>query len=124
MLFWYAAETVPPEGEQEYSSANSSDSSASTARVYRPPPAFPYGITVKRRIAQDVTMSEDGKQKRYEPVWNPGTGVDDEERLYRSYLLTIPEARRKLKGSVMEDVVVRSWEAIQLRIAMESKEST
>ena len=124
MLFWYAAETVPFEVEQIYSSTQASETNELATRTYRPPAAFPNGMTVTQRVAQDTITGDDGKQKLYEPVWHPGTGMDEEERLYRSYLLTVPEARRKLRGSVMEDVVRRSWEAIQLRKGMESKDST
>ena len=124
MLFWYAAETVTPEIEQDYGSTETGDSSGLAARIYGPPPAFPDDMTLKQRIVEDTIIGEDGTQKCYEPIWHPGTGVDEEEKLYRSFLLTIPEARRKLKGSVMEDVVRRSWEAVQLRMTMEEEEAT
>ena len=120
MLFWYAAETVPSEVELSYSRPKSSDTQELASRIYRPPPPYPGGLTIKQRIAQDMSVAEDERQKSYEPIWHPGTGVDEEEKLYRSYLLTISEARRRLKGSVMEDVVRRSWGAVQLRIEMES----
>jgi hypothetical protein len=39
--------------------------------------------------------------------------------LYRSSLVSIDEALRKLRGTVMADVVRRAWEAVQLRIHIE-----
>ena len=123
MLFWYAAETVTSEIEEAYGSAESGGPTGVAARIYQPPPRFPNDMTLKQRIVKDTAIAGDGKQKLYEPVWHPGTGVDEEEKLYRSSLLTIPEARRKLRGSVLEDVVRRGWEAIQLRMEMEEKEA-
>ena len=102
MLFWYAAETVPSGVERQYSS---------NARLYQPPPAFPESTTIKQRIGEDE-VEKDGKQTIYEPLWHEGTGVDEEEAQYKSYLLPIEEARQKLKGSVMEDVIKRAWEAV------------
>lgn len=115
ILFWFAAETLPPQIEQSYSTAEASPS------PYRPPPAFPVDATLKQRIAEDMMLEEVRKEKLYEPIKHEGTGVDDEERLYHSFLLPIAEAKRKLKGSVMEDVVRRGWEGIQLRMEMEAE---
>jgi len=55
----------------------------------------------------------------YEPPRHLGTGVDEEEALYEAYLLPIPDACHKLRGSIMADVVRRGWEAVLLRIRME-----
>lgn len=59
------------------------------------------------------------ERKAYEPLKHIGTGVDEEEALYESYLLPIAEARKKLNGTIMADVVRRSWEAIELRMRIE-----
>ncbi|TKA62121.1 hypothetical protein B0A55_11492 [Friedmanniomyces simplex] len=107
MLFWYAAETVPWDVEDE------------SGCVYRAPDPFPAGMTIRQRIAMDDTTGDDAKQGVYEPVRHEGTGVDEEELMYKSYLLPIAEARRKLKGSVMEDVIWRGWEGVRLRMEME-----
>ena len=113
MLFWYAAETLPPEDEQSYVW------NATNSMLYRIPNAFPKAMTLEQRLLLDSQVGNGDHGKLYEPVQHEGTGVDDEERLYRSQLLTIEDARKTLKGSVMEDVVKRGWEAIQLRLKME-----
>lgn len=119
MLFWYAAETVPREVEEMYSDAQSTGTASTTGRIYRPPTSFPADMTLASRIAEDTVSGDTGERRMYEPVWHEGTGVDEEELLYRSSLLPIGEARRKLKGSVMEDVVRRGWDGVQLRLRME-----
>ena len=118
LLFWYGAETVPPEVEQTYVLPESHVNNERSP-IYRPPPGFPEGLTLKRRIAMDNVVGEDGQQAIYEPIHIPGTAQNDEERMYESHFLTIADARRKLKGSVMEDVVRRGWDAVQLRMRME-----
>ena len=57
--------------------------------------------------------------KDYEPPRHEGTGVNEEEMLYHSYLLKVGDAMAKLKGSVMADVVREGWEAIQARMREE-----
>lgn len=113
ILFWYIAETVPEEVEKSYPLPGTPGHS----RIYRPPEPFPKDMTIKERIAQDGRP--DGEI--YEPVRHEGTGVDEEEALYESYLLPVEEARRKLKGSILEDVVRRGWEGILRREQMEEK---
>lgn len=122
LLFWYAAETVPEDVEKEYTAAQAQIGQAAGARAYRPPPAFPADLTLEQRIGQDVTWQPIGKQV-YEPRRHEGTGVDEEELLYDSYLLPVDEARQKIKGTVMEDVVKRAYEAIKLRKSMEQSKS-
>lgn len=56
----------------------------------------------------------------WEPVRHENTGVDEEEALYLSYLVPITEAREKLRGSIMADVVRKGWEGICERLRMES----
>ncbi|KAK4508012.1 hypothetical protein PRZ48_001747 [Zasmidium cellare] len=102
LLFWYVAETVP---EMEDGVA---------------PRAFPREGTLRRRIEEDVVVGEDGKRGIYEPVRHEGTGVDEEEALYTSRLMSVEEACGRLRGSVMEDVVRRGWEGIQERLRMEA----
>jgi hypothetical protein len=120
MLFWYAAETVPAEIEEEYADAPSGSNQAGASRLYRPPPGFPKDITIKQRIAADDII-QNGDHSAYEPVWHSGTGVNEEEKLYRSYLLTVPEAITKLKGSVMADVIRRAWDGIEYRMEIEEE---
>lgn len=120
MLFWYAAETVPREIEESYTAAQASSDAGQAARVYRAPMPFPADMTLRQRVALDAVQGADGRQKVYEPVWHEGTGVDEEELLYKSYLLSLDEARRRVKGSVMEDVIRRAWEGVQLRMRMEA----
>jgi 8-oxo-dGTP pyrophosphatase MutT (NUDIX family) len=114
VLFWYAAETVPGEVERAYAGAEEG-----LGRLYVPPPEFPAGLTIKERIRMDQLSDAPSDRQIYEPVWHEGTGVDEEEALYRSSLMSIDEALQKLGGTVMADVVRRAWEAIQLRIEME-----
>lgn len=70
-------------------------------------------------MAQDTRTSAEGKETVYEPPRHEGTGVDEEELLYESYLLSVAEAQQRLKRSIQGDVVRRAWEAIQLRIQIE-----
>lgn len=122
ILFWYAAETLARDVEESYSvPGTTANATASSSRIYRPPPAFPAGLTLAQRIAQDITV-KDGEKVVCTPAHHPNTGVDEEELLYESYLLPIADARRRLKSSVMEDVVRRGWEAVQLRIKMEEED--
>lgn len=113
LLFWYIAETVPEEVEKSYPLPGTPGYS----RIYRPPEPIPRDMTVTERIAQDTGL--DGKV--YEPIRHEGTGINEEEALYESCLLPVEEARRKLKGSVMEDVVRRGWEGILRRREMEEE---
>ncbi|KAK3636941.1 hypothetical protein LTR56_012601 [Elasticomyces elasticus] len=115
MLFWYAAETVPPDVELSYHAVSSG-----SAQAYMAPETFPRDITIQQRVALDNTLGQDGKQETYEPVKHEGTGVDEDELMYESYLLPIAEAQRKLRGSVMEDVIRRGWEGVRLRKEMEA----
>jgi ADP-ribose pyrophosphatase YjhB (NUDIX family) len=117
LLFWYVAETVSAELDERYAS---SVREGKSARLYIAPPPYPDGLKLADRVLQDVSTGPDGKQVIYEPMRHEGTGVDEDELLYESYLLPIEEACQRLKGSVMEDVIRRGWAAIQLRLRMES----
>lgn len=110
---------MPPEIEQSYTAAQSGTEAGMAGRIYKPPPSFPANLTIDERIHQDLLPDEASEKKYYEPVWHEGTGVDEEEALYRSSLVPIEEALQKLRGSVMADVVRRAWEAVQLRVEME-----
>ena len=88
---------------------------------YSAPPVFPKGLTLRQRIEQDTRLSRDGQRTVYEPRKHEGTGVDEEELLYESHLLTVGEARKALGGSVMAEVVREAWELVQLRIEIEDE---
>ncbi|KAL6713408.1 hypothetical protein ACLMJK_008873 [Lecanora helva] len=102
ILFWYIAETLPPELEAQLSGKEKDENMA-----YQYPPKFDPGMTLKQR----VEMEAEG----YEPIKHEGTGVDSEEVLYESYLLPVEEAMRRLGRGVMADVVRRGWEQICVR---------
>lgn len=70
-----------------------------------------------------MTLKDNGEMNVYEPTRHEGTGVDEEEALYRSFLLPIEDACQKLRGSIMEDVVRRGWEGIQERKRIEEARS-
>ncbi|KAF1979294.1 hypothetical protein BU23DRAFT_447687 [Bimuria novae-zelandiae CBS 107.79] len=109
LLFWYIAETLPPDLEPLLVSKPD--------EPYKPPPPYPVGLTLKQRLA----MEPEG----YEPVHHEGTGVDEEEQAYESHLVNIEEAMMLLGGtsSVMADVVRRGWEGIQRRQKLEEEEA-
>lgn len=106
ILFWYVAETVPPDLEVSLSAQEKEQGMA-----YQYPPKFKSEMTLKERI----TMEREG----YEPIRHENTGVDAEEALYESYLIPVEEAIEKLGRSISADVVRKGWEAIQLRYKME-----
>lgn len=111
MLFWYIAETLPPEIEQSLSQKSTQANGA-----YMTPPPYPATMTLAERIVLD---------KKLAPVRHENTGVNEDEALYESYLLSVDEAQQKLSGTIMADVVRTGWEAIQTRMAMEeSSKST
>ena len=106
ILFWYIAETLPPDLEV---SVSAQEKEQGMAYQY-PPKSNPY-MTLKERIG----IERDG----YEPIRHENTGVNAEEALYKSYLLPVEEAIEKLGRSISADVVRKGWEAIQLRLEME-----
>ena len=104
ILYWYVAETLPPALEAELLTER--------GMPYKPPPAYPVGLSLRDRLA----MEPEG----YEPVHHEGTGVDEEELGYTSSLVSIEEAAGLLgKSSVSADVVLRGWKGIQDRMAIE-----
>jgi hypothetical protein len=104
VLYWYIAETLPPDVEQELETE--------AGAVYKPPPPFPRNLTLRDRMKQEP--------EGYEPLHHKGTGVDEEEQTYKSFMVTVDEAVKKLgKDSIMADVVLKGWQGIQDRIAIE-----
>jgi hypothetical protein len=104
VLYWYIAETLPPDVEQELETE--------AGAAYKPPPPFPRNLTLRDRMKQEP--------EGYEPLHHKGTGVDEEEQTYKSFMVTVDEAVKKLgKDSVMADVVLKGWQGIQDRIAIE-----
>ena len=116
VLFWYVAETVPRQVEESLNAAEKNMATSDNATPYQNPPKYPQGTTLADRVQLD--------SENFVPLHHPNTGVDAEEALYESYLLPIKEAAEKLRGTVMEDVVISGWEAICLRHAMEQSTST
>jgi hypothetical protein len=103
LLYWYIAETIPPALEKELETE--------VGAAYKPPPPYPTDLKLRDRVKMEETD--------YEPIHHEGTGVDEEEQTYKSYLVSVDEAVKKLAGSVMADVVLRGWQGIRDRYAME-----
>ena len=116
ILFWYIAETVPPQVEEALNAAMAEKATAENPTPYQTPPEFPPDMTLAERV-----MLEEGG---YTPLHHENTAVDSDEALYESYLLSVEEAMGKLKGTVMEDVVQSGWEAICARYRVEEQVST
>ncbi|KAL8737374.1 MAG: hypothetical protein Q9181_001749 [Wetmoreana brouardii] len=108
MLFWYIAETLPPDVEASLSQKSKRENGA-----YQTPTPFPKETT----LAERVNLETEG----WAPVRHENTGVDEEEALYESHLLPVDVARDKLRGTIMADVVRRGWETICVRREMEQK---
>jgi hypothetical protein len=105
LLYWYVAETVPASMEKELETE--------AGAAYKSPPPYPQNLTLRERVALDPPG--------YEPIHHEGTGVDEEEQAYKTYLVTVEDAIQKLgKNSVMADVVLKGWKGIQDRYAMEA----
>lgn len=99
---------------------------------YQYPPPYPMDLTLKQRAALEKGRGSgggsgerdgegDNKKKGFcEPLKHEGTGMDLEEALYESHLLSVEEALQKLEPiPVMQYVVKVGWEAILKRLAME-----
>lgn len=113
LLFWFIAETVPPEVEEILQREMEEMATGKNPTPYQYPPRFPRDMTLKERVKME--------RERYEPVRHENTGVDEEEALYESYLLPIDDALRRLKGSVQEEVVRIGWNGICERYRLESQ---
>ena len=104
VLYWYIAETLPSDLEKELET--------DVGAAYKPPPPFPRTLSLRDRIK----LEPEG----YEPLHHEGTGVDEEEQTYESYLVPVEEAVKKLgRNGVMADVVLKGWKGIQDRLAIE-----
>lgn len=110
MLFWFVAETLPPDVEAEIDQTTGT----TTERRYVVPPAYPSGLRLRDREALEP--------KEYDPPRRENTGVNEEEALYVSTLVPLNEALDKLSGTVMADVIRRGWKGICDRMAMEEEE--
>ena len=75
-------------------------------------------MTLQERVAMERGLGPGGKGN-YEPVHHPNKGMDPEEALYESQLMTVPEALEKLaQQPVLAYVVKTGWDAIVARLAM------
>ena len=133
LLFWYIAETLPPAldfavpapplSSQEKPVSTSSAAAAAvngtglTFPQQRPPYQRPTPYPPNLTIAQRITLEPEG----YEPIRHENTGVGPEEKTYKSFLVPVDEAVRKLEGTVMADVVRRGWRGIRNRRFLEEK---
>ncbi|OCK78608.1 hypothetical protein K432DRAFT_406303 [Lepidopterella palustris CBS 459.81] len=105
ILYWYIAETLPPDIENEMSSRVS-------GTEYEMAPRFPSDLKLRDRVLMEP--------KGYEPVHHKNTGVNADELAYESYLLPIKEAIQLLGSrGVMADVVRKGWQGICQRWADE-----
>ena len=111
LLFWYVAETLPASVEEQLNKQEDASEASIFGAPYQYPPEFPIELTFKDRLAMEP--------KGYEPIHHTGTSADEEEMLYESHLLSIPEAITKLGNSHQADVVKLGWDAIKLRLASE-----
>ena len=80
---------------------------------YQRPTPYPPNLTIAQRIA----LEPEG----YEPIRHENTGVGPEEKTYKSFLVPVDEAVRKLDGTVMADVVRRGWRGIRNRRFLEER---
>jgi hypothetical protein len=107
VLYWYIAETLPPDLEAELETK--------AGEAYKPPPSYPKELKLSERLK----MEPEG----YEPVHHEGTGVDEEEQGYTSYLVSVEEAVTKLgRGTAMADVVLKGWKGIGDRFVLEESQ--
>ncbi|MCJ1313221.1 hypothetical protein MMC25_006898 [Agyrium rufum] len=112
IVFWYVAETLPEKVEKEVNTAVKKKETEMYPKPYIQPPHFPKDITLRQRVEMD-TVGE----MIYEPKRHEGTGVDEDEAGYESYLVPVSEALELLaKNSKSLAEVVRSgWALIQAR---------
>ena len=109
VIYWYVAETLPPDLEATLETE--------AGEAYKPPPKYPQDLPLRERIKQEP--------EGYEPRHHENTGVDEMERTYKSELMNVEDAVKLLRvgdpnmGRVMADVVLKGWEGIQQRFAME-----
>ncbi|KAL8909552.1 MAG: hypothetical protein Q9171_004997 [Xanthocarpia ochracea] len=99
MLFWYIAETLPPEIDHSLS-----QKSIQANDVYIVPPRYPEALTLSERIEFDKGLT---------PVRHDDTGVNEDEALYESYLLSTDDAQQKLSGTIMADVTWKNGDEVR-----------
>ena len=82
---------------------------------YINPPPYPKGLSIADRIEMDGSV--------YMPRHHPNTGVDDDERLYETHLLSVDDAIQRLSSSsrMLAEIVRAGWDAIRLRGEMEAQ---
>ncbi|KAF2805068.1 uncharacterized protein BDZ99DRAFT_450582 [Mytilinidion resinicola] len=98
ILFWYIAETLPPDDVEALDREHG-------PTLFGTPPEYPQYLTLQSRLEMEP--------KGWVPQRTAGTGVDSDEALYESDLYPLAEALRLLgEGSVQADVVGRGWTAI------------
>ena len=85
---------------------------APAQQPYVAPPPYPADLLLSDRVKMDGDA--------YVPPRHEGTGVDEEEALYESYLVPVSEAQTKLRGTIMADVVKKGWQGIEERLEYES----
>jgi len=109
LLFWYIAETLPPDVELVLNLE--ADAADSSTPPYLQPPAYPSDLKLIDRV--------ENEPEGYIPPRHEGTGVNEDEMQYDSHLLHIEDAIAKLGRSVMAEVVREGWEAVQERLKEE-----
>ena len=120
VLYWYIAETLPPDIEIELDQESNEAAKGGKAKNYFGgagpyccPPKFLLDTTLKERL----DIEPDG----YEPPQHQGTYTDEDESLYQSQLVSVEEAIRCLgPNTVMGSVVRKGWDGIQHRLEKES----
>jgi 8-oxo-dGTP pyrophosphatase MutT (NUDIX family) len=140
VLFWYVAETVDAEeegrisalegrsgstgdgaGETNGKAKAEEDGGATTAVdadgvvITRPSYVAPRPLPTEMTITERIALEPED----YVPPRHLNTGVDEEEAMYESYLIPVEEAIRKLRGTVMADVIRRGWDGICKRREIE-----
>ncbi|KAI9795204.1 MAG: hypothetical protein M1816_000226 [Peltula sp. TS41687] len=112
LLFWYVAETLPPDVENAINARVRETQQGTANQVpYENPPRYPPNLTLPARLAMEP--------EEYKPVRHENTGVGADEAHYRSFLIPVEEAKKRL-GGIQRDVVHKGWEAIKLRWSQES----
>ncbi|KAL9056843.1 MAG: hypothetical protein Q9162_002714 [Coniocarpon cinnabarinum] len=109
ILFWYVAETLAPDLEELMNRASAGEdvkvktaASLSSSGPYAYPPKFPLDASLKDRLSAEP--------REYKPPRHENTGVDEDERLYSSELVSIDTAIQRLgENEIMADVVRRGW---------------
>ncbi|KAF2752750.1 hypothetical protein EJ05DRAFT_265780 [Pseudovirgaria hyperparasitica] len=107
ILFWYIAETLPPNLQHEL------DTQSSDKKVYKHAKPMSHSLTIEERIAMEP--------EKYNPPRMEHTGVDSEEAWYTAVLVDIQKAQELLLDETSVDVVKKGWRGICERREMEDK---